>query len=162
MFPQKRATVPWNLEKKTFSLWTCSVLKLNKKAPINMTGEWSFWPVKTPFWSDIFRWPAVILSRTFPVELLWKNRMVIYSLPCGVERDSPKRFHSLFQTHTQKPSLVSCLFLQHFIVTSFLAANRVYFFFTGLVQTSFKGFIRLCMVLCVPCKRRNGNCFSIG
>ena len=30
--------------------------------PIVMTGEWSFWPVKLPFWLDIVRWTAVISS----------------------------------------------------------------------------------------------------
>lgn len=66
--------------------------------------------------------------------------MFIYSLPCGVELDSLKRFHSLFQTHTQKPSLVVCLFLQHFIVTSFLTANTVYFFFHRIGSDRPQGF----------------------
>ena len=30
-----------------------------------MTREWSFWLVKPPFWLDIVRWPAVILSLSF-------------------------------------------------------------------------------------------------
>ena len=30
--------------------------------PIVMTGEWSFWPKKLPFWLDIIRWTAVISS----------------------------------------------------------------------------------------------------
>ena len=35
---------------------------LNMTWLVNMTGEWSFWPVKSPFWPDIARWPAIILS----------------------------------------------------------------------------------------------------
>lgn len=30
--------------------------------PVNMTGEWSFWPVKIPLWPDVTCWAAVILS----------------------------------------------------------------------------------------------------
>ena len=35
---------------------------LNMTWLVNMTGEWSFWPVKSPFWPDIAHWPAIILS----------------------------------------------------------------------------------------------------
>ena len=28
---------------------------------VNMTGEWSLWPVKKPLWLDIVRWTAVVL-----------------------------------------------------------------------------------------------------
>ena len=28
---------------------------------VNMTGEWSLWPVKTPLWLDIVRRTAVVL-----------------------------------------------------------------------------------------------------
>lgn len=30
-----------------------------------ITREWSFWPVKPPFWLDIVRWPVIILSPAF-------------------------------------------------------------------------------------------------
>ena len=30
--------------------------------PIVMTGKWSFWPKKLPFWLDIIRWTAIISS----------------------------------------------------------------------------------------------------
>ena len=38
--------------------------------PVNMTGEWSFWPVKSPFWpdkTDNVCWAAVIFSHELSV-----------------------------------------------------------------------------------------------
>lgn len=46
--------------------------------------------------------------------------MVIYSLPCGVELDSPKGFQSLFQTHSKTvtcgmliPTALHCYIFSH-------------------------------------------------
>ena len=35
---------------------------LNMTWLVNMTDEWSFWPVKSPFWPDIARWLAIMVT----------------------------------------------------------------------------------------------------
>ena len=43
-----------------------------------MTREWSFGPVKPPFWLDIVRWPPVILSSAFTFNLLFNDYMYMH------------------------------------------------------------------------------------
>ena len=44
--------------------WQLMVVSRNVAWPINMTGEWSFWPVKSPFWPNIILSP--VMARSTP------------------------------------------------------------------------------------------------
>ena len=42
--------------------------------PVNMTGDWKVWPVKSPIWADIVRWLAVIFSPVIIIQSLVQYR----------------------------------------------------------------------------------------
>ena len=50
--------------------------------PVNVAGDWSFWPGKLQCWPDIVLWPAVILSPAFNLRdvMWWLNKQSMLDL----------------------------------------------------------------------------------